>query len=85
MSYLWARSVWGLAFSLSIISLMTTFVFYKVNMSGEQYNVGEVICGVAGFVLGMVFWAVKYEITYGGIIWGICAIILYGLSLQTGL
>ncbi len=77
--------MWGLAFSLSIVALMTTFVYYKINESGEAYDVGEVVVGVVGFIVGVVFWAVENDITYGGIIWSICAIILYGLSLQAGL
>lgn len=56
MSYLWAENVGGLAFSLSIISLMTTFVFYKINMTGETYNLGEIMTGIAGFIMGVVFW-----------------------------
>lgn len=35
---------------------MTTFVFYKINMAAGTYNRGEVIAGVAGLVMGVIFW-----------------------------
>ena len=54
-------------------------------MAGETYNTGEIITGVAGFVMGIVFWGIEYEITFGGIIWAIAACVLYALSLKTGL
>ena len=85
VSYLWAETIGGLAFSLSIVSLMTTFVFYKINMAGETYNTGEIITGISGFVMGIVFWGFEYEITFGGIIWAVAACVLYALSLKTGL
>lgn len=46
---------------------------------------GEIIVGIAGFVMAVVFWGVEYEITYGGIIWSVVSILLYFLSLTTGL
>lgn len=64
---------------------MTTFVFYKINMAAGTYNVGEIVVGVAGLVMGVVFWGVEYRITFGGIIWSVLQSLLYGLSLKTGL
>lgn len=40
VSYLWARTIGGLAFSVSIVALMTTFVFHKINMAAGVYNIG---------------------------------------------
>ena len=54
-------------------------------MAGETYNTGEIITGIAGFVMGIVFWGFKYEISFGGIIWAVAACILYALTLKTGL
>ena len=82
VSYLWAESIGGLAFSLSIIALLTTFVYYKINES-LRYNIGEIILANIGFLIGVVFWSFQYEITFGGIAWSIASIVVYCLCLKT--
>jgi hypothetical protein len=82
VSFLWADNVGGLAFSLSIISLLTTFVYYKINVT-HRYNMGEIIISIVGFLIGIIFWGFYYSITFGGIIWCLAAVILYALCLQS--
>ena len=86
MSFLWPKTISGLAFTISILSFLTSFVYYKhTKSSSSEHSIGEWILALVGFSIGLVFWAFKYNLVVGSILYALAQIILYGLNLKAGI
>jgi hypothetical protein len=82
ISGIWAKSNSGLAFSLSIISLLSVFSYYKSAKSGDIADTKELIISCLCFLTGLIFWSVSY--TYiAGLVWAAITILIYGVTLKT--
>jgi hypothetical protein len=82
VSGLWVGNIVGLAFTISILSFLTSFIYYKHTKTSDSHSPElELAVSIIGFLIGIIFWAILYKMTIGAILYSLVQIILYGLNL----